>query len=185
MKNPAVSLLVEKRKPVFWSLFLLTLAIMAVLNLVDQPLITPAAPFGIVSFELAGNDTRAQAILASWDETARLHAAFSLGLDYLFMPAYALTIGLGAWWAGDALKKKRWPLAGLGMPIAAGQALAALFDGVENLGLALILLAGSGAPWAALARGCALAKFGLIFLGLVYAFLGLSAYLVGFLVREP
>ena len=36
----------------------------------------------------------AQAMLDSWDARAQLFAAFGLGLDYLFMPAYGLTAAL-------------------------------------------------------------------------------------------
>jgi hypothetical protein len=35
----------------------------------------------VVSLQLAGSVEKAQQIIASWDETARLMAAFGLGLD--------------------------------------------------------------------------------------------------------
>lgn len=67
---------------------------MILLNIVGQPLITPAAPYGIVSFELAGNVTEASEMLSSWDSDARLHASFSLGFDYVWMLFYSTTIAL-------------------------------------------------------------------------------------------
>jgi hypothetical protein len=38
-------------------------------------------------------------MVASWDQSAQLHAAFSLGLDYLYLPLYAVTIALACVWA--------------------------------------------------------------------------------------
>ena len=73
------------------------------LQAVDAPLKTPAAPQGIVSYEFAGTTTAAQRILDSWDAGAKVYAGFSLGLDYLYMPAYALTIGLACAWAARVL----------------------------------------------------------------------------------
>ena len=69
------------------------------LQAVNAPLKTPAAPQGIVSYEFAGTTAAAQGILDSWDAGAKVHAGFSLGLDYLYMPVYALTIGLACAWA--------------------------------------------------------------------------------------
>ena len=72
----------KHRSAVFLSFLALTLVLMLVLLRIDAPLQTDAAPMGIVSYELAGSVDGAQRILDSWDPTARLYAAFSLGLDY-------------------------------------------------------------------------------------------------------
>ena len=90
---------VRHRLAVFLPFFALTLILSIVLQAVDAPLKTTAAPQGIVSYELAGNVVEAQRILDSWNPTARLYAAFSLGLDTLYMPAYAIAIGLACAWA--------------------------------------------------------------------------------------
>jgi hypothetical protein len=157
-----------------------TLIITVVLNLVDEPLSTPEAPYGIVSFELAGDPERVQAILGSWDEQARQYAAFSLGFDYLYMVAYSTLLGVGCVLAALSIRSISWPFGGLGIPLAWGMWLAALLDAVENLSLSLILLAGaSSSLWPSVARICALSKFGLLFFGLVYAFYGLAVGVVG------
>ena len=62
-----------------------TLALVAAMNSVGRPLIDELAPFGIVSFEFAGDLEAARAMLASWGERGRLYAALGLGLDYLFL----------------------------------------------------------------------------------------------------
>ena len=158
---------------------------MVVLNLVGAPLNTPAAPLGIVSFELAGSSQRAQEILGSWDVHAQLRAAFSLGLDYVFMLAYSATIGLACIWAGEALQAYGWPLAGLGRLLAWSQWLAALLDGLENIALVAVLFGRVFAPWPQLAQWSAAAKFALVFAGMIYVYLGLAVRLTRRIVPEP
>ena len=125
---------------------MLAVALMLVLQGFDRPLRTAAAPQGIVSFGLAGNQAVAQEILASWDSTARVYAGLSLGLDYLFMAAYATAISLGCVWAVRSLRLPRW-LGGLGIFLAWGQFVAAGLDAVENVALIQQLLGAQAAAW--------------------------------------
>ena len=180
MHNPLDSIPQSKRKPVFWILFAATLAWMLLMQLVGMPLITSAAPSGIVTYELVGSLSGAQTILNTWDVQARLHAAFSLGIDYVFMLLYSTTIALGCLWSGQVLQKRGWPLGELATGIAWGQWAAAIFDALENIALIAILFGSLVSPWPEIARWCALLKFALIFIGLVYAFLGLIAYIMSF-----
>ena len=100
---------------------------------------------------------RAQAILASWDERAKQYAAFSLGFDYLFMLAYSTFVGAACVLAVHAIRSADWPFGRLGIPLAWGMWLAAIFDAVENLCLSQILLAGATSSlWPAGAYLCAL-----------------------------
>ena len=150
---------------------------MTALLRIDVPLQTTAAPQGIVSYEMAGSVDGAQRILDSWDPTARLYAAFSLGLDYLYMPAYGIVIGLACAWAAELwCKRRRW-LALAGVGLAWGLMVAALCDAVENVALVTMLLSGVRAPWPAVAFGCATVKFALIGAGLVYTLIGGVAWL--------
>ena len=114
----------------FFPLLALTLGLFGIFGILDFPLRTPSAPLGIVSFELAGTPENANAIIESWDQRAKLFAAFGLGLDYLFMPAYALTISLGVLMA---LRKHGGWFTKIGGAIGWGALLAALFDAVENV----------------------------------------------------
>jgi hypothetical protein len=180
MRHPFESIPANKRGYYFWPLLTLTLAIMLVMNQMGAPLTTEAAPAGIVSYELAGSVDQAQKILASWDISAREYAAFGLGFDYLFMVAYSLTIALGCVWGGAVLMPRRWPLAGLAVPLAWGAWLAAVLDAVENLALTWMLFNMPASPWPELARICALFKFAFVLLGIVYI---LYALLAGLLSR--
>jgi hypothetical protein len=175
--HPYQSVSPKHRVAVFLSFLALTLALMIALLLIDVPLQTTAAPKGIVSYELAGSITEAQRILDSWNPTARLYAAFSLGLDYLYMPAYAIAIGLACAWAAELWSKRRGWLAVVGVGLAWGLMVAALCDAVENIALVTMLLSGVREPWPALARGCAAVKFLLIGGGLAYALIGAVAWL--------
>ena len=60
----------------FWPLLGLTVLLLAVFAITGAPLTTEAAPYGVVSFELAGSVGNAQAMLSSWGADAKLRAAF-------------------------------------------------------------------------------------------------------------
>ncbi len=177
MYHPFQEIATDQVRRLFFPLLIATLLVMVIMNAAGAPLETEAAPLGIISFELAGSPEAAANILESWDEDRRVRAGFSLGFDYLFMALYSTTIALGCIWAGGVLNKRGWPLASAAAALAWGQWLAAVFDAVENLGLVEILFGGPGAPWAAVARGCAIAKFGLVFAGMAYTFYGLAVRL--------
>ena len=168
---------VRHRLAVFLPFFALTLILSIVLQAVDAPLKTTAAPQGIVSYELAGNVVEAQRILDSWNPTARLYAAFSLGLDTLYMPAYAIAIGLACAWAAERWNKRRGALALVGVGLAWGLLVAAVCDAIENVALITMLLSGVREPWPALARDCAAVKFLLVGAGLAYALISAIAWL--------
>jgi len=169
MRHPLEFLLPTSRKPAFFAFLALTLILFAVFRILDAPLRTSAAPNGIVSYELAGNIKPAAEILGSWDTRAQLFAAFGLGLDYLFMPAYALALSLGI-----LLAAGRHPgaFAKLGAPLGWGALLAALFDAVENFALWQFMLGDFQALWPRLAAFCAGVKFALLLVGLAYALIG-------------
>lgn len=169
MRHPLEAIPIGRRRRAFLPLLALTLLLMATLGGVDRPIRTAAAPNGIVSFEVAGDVAAAQRMIDSWDARARQFAAFSLGLDYLFMVAYSTTIALGCLWAADAFRTGLPALAVVGPWLAWGQWLAALLDGQENVALTVILLGGVAEPWPGVAWWCAVAKFVLIAAGLWYA----------------
>ncbi len=177
MTHPLNALAARPGKGIFISLVAFTLLMMVVMNWLGGPLNTPAAPSGIVSFEIAGTLPNAQAMLDSWDGSAKVHAAFIQGLDFLFPMVYSTTVALGCLLAGGVLRSRRWPASGLGAPLAWGLWVAAAFDYVENIALVALLLGPAASPWPQIALVCASLKFGLLFLGLVYCFFGLAARL--------
>lgn len=164
----------ERSPRAFGPVLLLTLALMVVLGRADEALRTPEAPFGILSFELAGDAASAGRMVASWDAGARAWAAFSLGIDFLFPLAYSTAIAFACLWAGRVLG-----MTGLAAGLAWGQWLAAALDYGENVGLVRILLLGAGDPWPAIARACAIPKFALVAAGLVFVLIGAVARLAG------
>ena len=169
VKHPLEFIPASSRKRLFLTFLAGTIILFAVFRVLNTPLITPAAPSGIVAFELAGNVKATVDILLSWDERADLFAAFGLGLDYLFMPFYALALGFGTLLAAG--RHAGW-LKSFGALAGWGALTAALFDAVENFALWQILLGVLAQPWPELAAFCAKVKFGLLILGLVYALIG-------------
>ncbi len=174
------------RRVLFWIAAALgTVAVMLVFNVTGAPTITPAAPQGIVSLELAGSAEAAGSILASWNAAASLRAAFGLGLDFLFALLYAVTIGAACVWAARAFRPV-WPgLAAGGVLLAWEMGLAALFDYLENIALLAILFGGAHSPLPEIARALALLKFCLIGVALVYVALGAFLRAVSLLTRRP
>ncbi|KPP99265.1 hypothetical protein [Marinobacter sp. HL-58] len=71
---------------------LVTAALLLVLTLVNQPLQTGSAPQGMVSFQMAATADQSMAIIRSWRQDGMLWAHVSLWLDFLFVPAYLVTL---------------------------------------------------------------------------------------------
>lgn len=168
MKHPLEFVAQTSRKKLFFTFLLLTLMLFAVFRVLDAPLQTEYAPNGIVSFELAGSPQNAAHIVLTWSESAVLNAAFGLGIDYLFMPLYALALAFSTLLAAG--KHAGW-LRSLGAAAGYGAFAAPLFDAVENYALYQVLLGAFDSSYPALAAACAAIKFGLLVFGLVYAVL--------------
>ena len=187
MKHPLENIPREYRKRSFFTFLFLTLSLFAVFRVLDQPLRTPAAPNGIVSFELAGSPLQAQAITEEWKRSSLLlsavagqadpnivnvpytFAAFGLGIDYLFMPVYAYALAFGTLLAAN--RHGGW-FKSLGAVAGYGAFAAALFDAVENYALFQILLNRVYSPYPEIAYYCASLKFALLIFGLLYALAG-------------
>src|SRR5512143_404921 len=132
LTHPLAVIPSAKRTRVFVPLLIATLVITFLFRFIG-----PAQPT-IVEFELAGSVPQAQAIIDAWNETDRIRAGFSLGFDYLYMPVYSTTIALACILAAGVLRRKAWYTVGL--LLAWGLWLAALFDATENLALFTELL---------------------------------------------
>ena len=183
MQHPLEFIPNQYRRRIFFTLLILTLILFGVFSILDIPLRTPAAPNGIVSFELARTVGQANAITSEWKRSSLLlsavagqanpdivnipyaFAAFGLGLDYLCMPVYAFALAFGTWL--PAGPHGGWPKS-LGAVAGYGAFAAAVFDAVENYALFQILLGRLYSPYPELAFYCAVTKFGLLFFGLIY-----------------
>ena len=166
MQHPLEFIPQTLRKPLFYFFFIFTLVIFGVFRPLDVPLQTSAAPSGIVSFELARTLDSSQAMINSWDENARLTAAFGLGFDYLFMPIYAVALSLGLLLAGSG--KANW-YHNLTAWLGWGAFAAALFDAVENYSLWRVLTGSVDPMFPQIAAFCATIKFILLVAGLLTA----------------
>ncbi|MBD1927492.1 hypothetical protein H6F74_14750 [Trichocoleus sp. FACHB-90] len=160
MSHPFQFIPADNYVQVFLPLLALTLLLAAVLSAI------PLKP-DIVQFEL-----NALKVIKSWKETDKMWAAFSLGLDFLFLVVYSTTIGLACVWLANVLQAYSLPLATVGIWLAWGQWVAALLDMVENIALTIILVGSVRATLPQLAKWSAIFKFGLIILGLLYAAVG-------------
>jgi hypothetical protein len=182
MQHPLESLHSHMLDRMIWPLVVFSLLLLLILNLVGLPLTTRAAPYGIVSFELARDEDQASAILASWDQAARLRAAFWLGLDFLFIPLYTAALTLTCLWAARfRRRRRRFPswlvLIGIpGIPFAWAQLGAGFLDMVENIALVQMLFGLVNPPWPQIASVCAFTKFILIVAGILYSLTALTAY---------
>jgi hypothetical protein len=173
MKHPLEAIPHGKRLVVF----LVLLAVFLVIT-IGFRFIGPAEP-SIVDFELAGTADGAAEIINAWDMQDRIRAGFSLGLDYLYMPVYSTLIALACVWGAGVLASRQWRATGL--LLGWGLWAAALFDAVENSMLTVVLFDTAAAPYPQIAQVCAVLKFSLIVLGLVFV----AVAAVAWLARRP
>lgn len=135
---------------------------------------------GIVSFELAGSQDRADEILAEWGEDGRDAARQSLWIDFGFLLAYGIFLTLAVAAIRDLARERGWRrLGAIGGVVVSFGALGAACDALENICL-LLTIEGAGAALPLLATIFAAFKF--IFLA------GAIAYLLaglGMRLRDP
>ena len=156
----------------------------AILPLVLSAATTPLAenePGGrsIIDFELAGSVGDAKEILATWRAADVIDDAKAIQLFDIVFPliycsalAGACVAAAGAWRrAGRA----RFGNAGIAMAWVAFAG--AVFDYIENVGLAVSLWDEPASPWPQLAWGAAVLKFTATTLALLYALTGVAAWL--------
>ena len=137
----------------------------ALMAFVDVPLQGEAAPWGIVSFELAGTPYRALAILVEWQSKGALgHARLSLLIDFVYLLVYAGFFAMLAVWLGSRLGERRWS-----NRMAWAASAAGIFDVLENGVLLYEVIAfDSPAPLPQLALSFATVKFALLAVVVAY-----------------
>jgi hypothetical protein len=162
----------KARKLILSILIAVVIGFMYVFMISGKPLNTSIAKFGIISFELAGSVERAQSIISSWGNEGLVRASFGLGLDFLFIPVYVFTLGLGSAISQDVLRIRKWPFVKAGILVSCGVVAAGFFDIIENISLARIIFNSVNSPWPQLAAFCAIIKFFLIFLAIIYSAYG-------------
>lgn len=115
---------------------------------------------GIIPFELAGNASRAEAIMARWGSDGRRAARISTWLDFGYMTTYGVFAALLV----ERTRRRRGHPAAL--PAIVGVAVAG--DAVEGISLLKVLNGTRVAENARCARSAALIKFAVLALALAY-----------------
>jgi hypothetical protein len=186
--HPFEKIPAKNRRYIYWPMFILTLVLAATLNSLGNDLKTAkdeqdnqVSPKGIVSFELIKDQAEARRMLGYWGESRKVSAAFNLGLDYLFIFAYANTIAFGCVWIACALRERQFlRLAAAGIFIAWLQWLAGILDAMENAALIKILFHGPTDALALISRWCAIPKFAFT-LGFGNGYIIFGLLIVGYL----
>ena len=122
---------------------------------------------GIISFELAKDLSKSEAILNAWNMESKTAAGMSLGFDFLFLLVYALFISILI----HTLNERLWKhtkIYTIGVILIWCMFLAALFDMIENVALIKLLLGDLQQKWSSIAYYFAISKFSLLFIGILF-----------------
>jgi hypothetical protein len=134
---------------------------------------------GVVPFELAGSQERADEILAEWGEDGQDASREQLWIDFGFLVAYGTFLTLLLLIGRDLARRRGWRrLAAIGAVVVSFGALAAGFDALENICL-LLTLGGAGAAFPPLATIFASCKFILLTVAIAYLLTCLAMRLGG------
>ena len=166
-----------EQKIIFIVFLCLTIFIIFFMNVLNESLITEVAPLGIISFELAGDFLVAQTIVQSWGQIGKISAGISLGLDYLFIVTYSISIALGCLLVARGISQQIALQTFGGIVIPWALFIAALLDSFENYALINILLGSKQEYWPIIAFWCAIVKFLILAIGIAYICIGIIVYL--------
>lgn len=178
MKHPFEWLPVSTQKPVFIVLLIVTLFITVWTFLLNAPLNNRDAPLGIISYEFAFTLDNARGIITSWKCTGKLYAGISLGLDFIFIAGYMLTIGLGCILAARFFYQKIQFLYSTGILLSWMQLVAGFLDCIENAALLQVLLGSKLQILPVVAFFCAGPKFTIVMIGLSYILIGIIVFIL-------
>lgn len=153
---------------IFWILVIMTVLTVIGMQISGEPLKTEAAPGGIISFEFAGTLESSQEIINSWQGETMLWVGINMGMDFLFLTLYSITIALGCLLISQLFGEKNAVQSKLGIWLAGGVLLAALLDIIENIALIKLLLGSQNNFLPLLAKWMAIPKFLLVIGALIY-----------------
>jgi pimeloyl-ACP methyl ester carboxylesterase len=133
-----------------------------------------AGGHGIVDFELAGSLDHSRRMLEFWGHDGHVAARWSLWFDYGYLIAYGAFVALAVAGLRDTARRRGWGrFARVAAVLVAFPIAAAAFDAVEDVGLLLALGRHGGAVAPRLATVCAIAKFVLIEIAIVFVIVAL------------
>ncbi|GAA1560478.1 hypothetical protein GCM10009789_12200 [Kribbella sancticallisti] len=130
----------------------------------------------IVAFELAGSTKQSREILTAWGPAGWQAAKRNIHADFPFILGYTGVLAIPALVSADTIGRQTWPSTeGIGIAIAIAVVLAGLLDVAEDVLLLSVLSSANKAddlqPHALAAKVCALIKFSLIALAIVWLIL--------------
>jgi len=163
------------QKYYYYLIILVTLLVMFTIAGVDTYLKNEVATQGILSFELAQTPERSQQIIQSWDEKAKVYAAFSLGIDYLFLVFYTLFFIISTY---KISKNNIQIVQKTAFAVSLLFLLAGIFDALENYYLFQILVGNAQNDLPEKAALFAHLKFAFLGVGVVYLLLALLSLLL-------
>ena len=194
IQSPYLWLSPKAQKITFIIFFILTIILLGCLQIIDTSLQTEEAPMGIVSFQLAGDLSNSLDIIESWndagEETNQFYAGLSLGIDYLFMLAYAISIGLGCILLTKTLIRKKHVLSSSFLPslsntLAWGAIIAALLDVIGNYILIRLLLGSTSEMLPVISFWFATFKFLILGIALLYILITLIMIIIPVKDKAP
>ncbi len=165
--SPFKNITAKTERKLTYSLLYLFIISAVVLKYFNIYLDTVSAPYGIFSFELAGNLDKSMEIINSWSPLAKTFAGLNLGYDFLFLLIYTLFISLlihkvnERLWVGKKFYK-------IGELLIWSMFVTAIFDAGENAALIKLLIGSYKEYWSSTAYIFALAKFILIGVSVLY-----------------
>jgi hypothetical protein len=171
-RYPLARVAAPRRKRAFAASLVLTIALSIAISLLGAALFGPAAPSGIVSFEVAGTAVVARNILDAWGPAGIAAARQQTLLDFVYLLAYGLTLVLGNGLAVWVWARRSVTMGWLGVVLSWGGLAAALLDAAENIAMLAQFAAGADDTLASVARACANVKFALILSGMIYMMFG-------------
>ena len=158
--HPVLWIAPEHRNRFFNSMAFCTLLVAAALGILGQALHTPHAPMGVLSFELAFTADALRQMFAEWMPQRAISVGFQLGLDFLLIPLYALSLSAALLYSRR--EPARWIHILAWLLLVAGAC-----DGVENTCLLRCLIDGPTDALALAAGLFASIKFAILVAALV------------------
>ena len=165
--SPFSGLSIKVERKITFMLLISMIILMSIMRFFDSQMQNTATAKGIISFELAKDLSKSEAILNSWNTLAKTSAGMSMGFDFLFLTVYALFIALLIHKLNERLWKHSKTYT-FGIILIWGVFLAAFFDIIENIALIKLLLGDLHQKWSSIAYYFAVSKFTLLLFGIIF-----------------
>mmetsp|Transcript_107691 Transcript_107691/g.270148 ORF Transcript_107691/g.270148 Transcript_107691/m.270148 type:complete len:196 (-) Transcript_107691:48-635(-) len=147
------------------------LVLQVIFEVIDKDIATSQVS-GVVAFQLGLRDGDATArALAAWSAHDTTLAGFALGLDFLYMALYSMTLSTAISWLSRTDSDLLRSLC-VALPYTA-----AAFDAAENMGTLRVLLGNGSAVVRSATYACVITKF--VFLGLSLLYIMIALVVAG------